>query len=82
MKNVIPLQQPNIIDGLKLQNIRRSKKYTQEELSELSGVSVNSIKRLEQGIGDCKISTLTKLANALGISDFKELFVKKEGGHE
>ena len=41
MKNVIPLQQPNIIDGLKLQNIRRSQKYTQEELSELSGVSVN-----------------------------------------
>lgn len=46
------------------------------------GLFINSIKRLEQGIGDCKISTLTKLANALGISDFKELFVKKEGGHE
>ena len=57
MKNVIPLQQPNIIDGLKLQNIRRSQKYTQEELSELSGVSVNSIKRLEQGEYSCAMKS-------------------------
>lgn len=37
------------VDGKKLYEKRRKKNYTREKLSEISGVSENSIKRLEQG---------------------------------
>ena len=41
------------VDGKKLYEKRRKKNYTREKLSEISGVSENSIKRLEQGIENC-----------------------------
>ena len=54
--------------------IRKSKKWTQVELAERTGVSLGSIKRFEQS-GKISFSSLLKLAHALGrLSDFEKLF--------
>ena len=70
------------VDGKKLYEKRRKKNYTREKLSEISGVSENSIKRLEQGIENCMLSTLGKLADALDVLDISELFIKEEQKNE
>ena len=70
------------VDGKKLYEKRRKKNYTREKLSEISGVSENSIKRLEQGIENCMLSTLGKLADALDVLDISELLIKEEQKNE
>lgn len=70
------------MDGKKLYEKRRKKNYTREKLSEISGVSENSIKRLEQGIENCMLSTLGKLADALDVLDISELLIKEEQKNE
>ena len=52
-----------------LAKIRKQKKLTQRKLAEKSGVSYNTIIKIEQGgIGNPKIATVIKLANALEIN--------------
>ena len=70
------------VDGKKLYEKRRKKNYTREKLSEIAGVSENSIKRLEQGIENCMLSTLGKLADALDVLDISELLIKEEQKNE
>lgn len=70
------------VDGKKLYEKRRKKNYTREKLSEISGVSENSIKRMEQGIENCMLSTLGKLADALDVLDISELLIKEEQKNE
>ena len=70
------------VDGKKLYEKRRKKNYTREKLSEIAGVSANSIKRLEQGIENCMLSTLGKLADALDVLDISELLIKEEQKNE
>lgn len=70
------------VDGKKLYEKRRKKNYTREKLSEISGVSENSIKRLEQGIENYMLSTLGKLADALDVLDISELLIKEEQKNE
>lgn len=70
------------VDGKKLYEKRRKKNYTREKLSEISGVSENSIKRLEQGIENCMLSTLGKLADAQDVLDISELLIKEEQKNE
>ena len=70
------------VDGKKLYEKRRKKNYTREKLSEISGVSENSIKRLEEGIENCMLSTLGKLADALDVLDISELLIKEEQKNE
>lgn len=70
------------VDGKKLYEKRRKKNYTREKLSEISGVSENSIKRLEQGIENRMLSTLGKLADALDVLDISELLIKEEQKNE
>ena len=70
------------MDGKKLYEKRRKKNYTREKLSEIAGVSENSIKRLEQGIENCMLSTLGKLADALDVLDISELLIKEEQKNE
>ena len=65
------------VDGKKLYEKRHEKNYTREKLSEISGVSENSIKRLEQGAENCMVSTLGKLADALDVN-ISELLIKEE----
>lgn len=50
---------------IKLKKIRFSMNMTLKELSELSGVSINTLSEIENG-KDCKVSTLCKIANATG----------------
>lgn len=52
----------------KLREIRKSKKMSQNELSQKSGVSRQTISRIESGKDQCMAHTLLKLARALGES--------------
>lgn len=53
---------------------RKESKISQTKLSELSGVSFASIRRFEK-IGEISLTSLIKIANALGyIEDFDLLF--------
>ena len=58
----------------RLSRIRKRRKFTQEQLSEMSGVSFGSIKRFET-TGQISLISLTKLAVALDCTeDMKRLF--------
>ena len=51
-----------------LKNARRRSALTQGELAERSGVGITTITRIESGhIPEPRVSTLRKLADALGI---------------
>lgn len=52
---------------MKLKEIRKEKKLSVPELSNLSGVPVRTIEDLEKR-GDGRVSTLIKLADALNVS--------------
>lgn len=52
---------------MKLKEIRKEKKLSVPELSNLSGVSVRTIEDLEKR-GDGRVSTLIKLSDALAVS--------------
>ena len=55
--------------GENLRTARRRKAWAQDELAERAGVGVTTIVRIERGqIKDPHVSTLRKLAAALGIS--------------
>lgn len=53
------------------------KKYTQEQLAELLGVSPNYVGRLERGQHSPSLDKIEKLAKALNIKAF-ELFVERD----
>ncbi|RRD94434.1 XRE family transcriptional regulator [Clostridiales bacterium COT073_COT-073] len=56
---------------------RKEKKITQKQLSQMSDVSLGSIKRFER-LGEISLSSLVKIAFVLGYEDdFDELFVKR-----
>ena len=62
----------------RLRELRRLKVLTLRELEEESGVSYNTIWRLENGYREARPSTIRKLATALGV-DPAELVVFREG---
>lgn len=53
--------------GERLKELRSAKFWTQEKLSQESGVTVGTIRHLEQKDADPKFSTLCALARALGV---------------
>ena len=56
-------------------SLRKRKKLSQKELALKSGVSYGSIRRFETE-GEISLSSLTKIAIALGVSDeLEELFI-------
>ena len=62
-------------DGVKLREIRLDRGYSQEELHKLTGISRDTISRLETGERpNPHPRTLRKLAEALGVSvgDFRK----------
>ncbi|ANY06942.1 helix-turn-helix domain-containing protein [Pseudonocardia sp. HH130630-07] len=60
--------------GENLARIRAAREYTQEALAQASGVSVDTISRLERGTHDrARRGTLQALANALGVDSTRLL---------
>ena len=55
------------VDVAKLRQIRKRRVLTLRELEEVSGVSYNTIWRLENGFTQARPSTIRKLASALGV---------------
>jgi len=64
----------------KLKELRRRRVLTLRELEEESGVSYNTIWRIENGYREARPSTIRKLAAALKIKP--EDLVKIEGGDD
>ena len=54
--------------GEKIKHFRRMKSLTQEELANILGVSVMTIRRFEAGKVEPKTSMITKIADALSVS--------------
>lgn len=54
-----------------LKNVMKAKRVTKYQLSKITGISYPTLMAIEKG-GDVKLSTLAKIANALGIK-VKEL---------
>jgi len=62
----------------KARELRKSKKLSQEELAQKSGVSFGSIKRFET-TGKISLESLLKIAFVLdAMTDFEKLFMQKE----
>jgi len=53
--------------GLKIKTLRESKGITQERLAFESDTSLRTLRNVEQGTNDIKLSTLCKIANGLNI---------------
>ena len=53
---------------LKLREVRQRLFVTQEELAERAGITVSTLSRLENGLQRPRISTVRKLAEALGVA--------------
>jgi transcriptional regulator with XRE-family HTH domain len=53
----------------RLKELRKKKKWSQQKLAEKSGLSYNTITKIEQGVATMPtIQTMTKIADALEIS--------------
>ena len=51
-----------------IKKFRKKKGWSQQKLAEESGLSFNTITRIEQGIGDSPtLNTLVKLVDVLGV---------------
>jgi transcriptional regulator with XRE-family HTH domain len=53
--------------GMRIKKLRERRKWTQERLAKEAGISRGYLARLETGRHDPPLSTLTKLADALGV---------------
>jgi transcriptional regulator with XRE-family HTH domain len=67
------------IDGEALRRIRERKLITQAELAEKSGITISTLSRLENGLQQARISTVRKLALALGVNADEILGEPDEG---
>jgi transcriptional regulator with XRE-family HTH domain len=63
--------------GEKIRGIRRDRKLTQKQLAELTGVSLNTVNRIEQGHRTADAEFLTRLGEALQC-DLGQLLGKAE----
>ncbi|WP_418886299.1 helix-turn-helix domain-containing protein [Enterocloster lavalensis] len=57
---------------------RKKCNMSREKLSELTGISVSTIKRYERNQQEPKISYLIKIAEALGVESYNDLYKKLE----
>ncbi len=58
---------PNIAVGEAVLAARAKKGYTQKQLSEMTGIDQSDISKIERGVANPSISTLNKIALALGM---------------
>jgi transcriptional regulator with XRE-family HTH domain len=57
-----------LTQGERVRLLRRRKGWTHRELADRAGVTQTTIVRLERGTSDLNISTIRKVAEALGVS--------------
>ena len=67
----------NIRIGLNIQAARERGNYTQEELSELIGVTPNHLSAIERGASGASLETIERICNVLGASADVLLFSEK-----
>jgi transcriptional regulator with XRE-family HTH domain len=63
------------VDGMRLFELRVEKMLSQEELHQLSGVSRDTISRLERGVSGAQYHTIRRLADALEVP-YRDLLKK------
>jgi transcriptional regulator with XRE-family HTH domain len=63
------------VDSIRLFELRVEKMLSQEDLHQLSGVSRDTISRLERGESQAQYRTIRKLADALEVP-YRELLTK------
>ncbi|MBE0674294.1 MAG: helix-turn-helix transcriptional regulator [Bacteroidales bacterium] len=63
-----------------LKERRESLQVTQETLAEMAGVGLRTLKQIESGTGNPTLSTLTKIADVLGLEII--LQVKNPGNRQ
>ena len=67
--------------GKRIQEIRKSKRLTQEQFAELIGMDPKNVSKIENGKNYPTAENLNAIANALGV-DVYELFVFNEIPYE
>ena len=72
----------NIQIGANIQTARERANYTQEELSELLGLTPNHLSAIERGVSGISLDALQKLCRLLGISADTLLFGEPEADDE
>ncbi len=72
----------NIQIGANIQTARERANYTQEELSELLGLTPNHLSAIERGVSGISLDALQKLCRLLGISADALLFGEPETDEE
>ena len=73
----MPRRYPQL-DGEKLRRLRLERALTQMELSRMTGLSVDAISRLENELRSAQVSTVRRLAQALGVEPW-ELLKTQDG---
>lgn len=68
----------NIRIGSNIQAIREHAKYTQEELSEIIGITPNHLSAIERGASGASLETIEKLCFTFGVSADALLFGEPE----
>jgi transcriptional regulator with XRE-family HTH domain len=63
--------------GKRIADLRRAKKFTQEQLAESVGCSVEFISLVERGVNAPSVARLEKFSQVLGV-EVKELFEFEE----
>ena len=66
--------------GIRIQELRKQKAMTQEDLAEKTGLSVRTIQRIESGEVDPRSYTLSQIAEALGV-EIEALTKEQENDH-
>ena len=69
-----PKKELNIQVGANIQAARTKANYTQEQLSELLGMTPNHLSAIERGVSGVSIENIQKLCVLLGISADRLLF--------
>lgn len=64
----------NIQIGANIQTLREYAGYTQDELSELIGITPNHLSAIERGVSGVSLENLQKLCRVLGVSSDRIIF--------
>lgn len=64
----------NVQIGANIQTLREQAGYTQDELSELIGITPNHLSAIERGVSGVSLESLRKLCHILGVCSDRIIF--------